>query len=221
VAGSPIATVSRIVSEAGSTRSQTSPFRHHPARAFDPPPRKPPTPPPPTIEIEDEYVPYSGKGISLHVGIPCIVTLSQRRVRFRANVKYLGRLEDESDVWVGLEVDDLERFGVETLSTGAKGGVRYFHFTKSATATTDQDAKNKRQRRIAAIAESLPSSRRRFNGLGLAGPGLGLGGNGHSLAAPHDPRRAASPFVADWAPPEKPRALFVRPHEVVFVMGAE
>jgi len=212
--------MSRIVSDASSARSQPSLYRPHPAHAFDPPPRKPPTPPPPAIDLEikdDENEPFKpGNGVQLHVGIPCIVTLSQRRARFRANVKYLGHLPNESGAWVGLEVDDLERFGVETLPTGAKDGVRYFYFTKPSTVATDSEAKARRQRRIAAIAESLPTSRKRFNGHSLSG----IGG-ANSLVPPKDPRRAASPFVADWAPPEKPRALFVRPHEVVFVMGAE
>jgi hypothetical protein len=157
--------------------------------------------------------------MALHVGIPAIVTLSQRRARFRANVKYIGYLANEEDAWVGLEVDDLERLGVETLPTGAKDGIRYFHFTKRPAgypASGAPDAERaRRQRRITAIAESLPSPRKRY----ATGLGLGLG---PSLAPPSaDARRAASPFAADWAPLERPRALFVRPSEVVFVMGAE
>lgn len=205
LAGSPLSTIARGMSDGGTSRSLTSPsYRPHPAHAFDPPPRKPTLPAPPKIEITDDNVAFDGRGVALHVGIPCIVTLSQRRARFRANVKYLGRMADTRGAWVGLEVDDLERFGVETLPTGAKGGIRYFHFTKPATNSTDADARTRRQRRIATIAESLPP-RRRFNGLGLAGLD----------------RRAVSPFVSDWAAPENPRALFVRPSEIVFVMGAE
>lgn len=208
-------TMSRKVSETGSVRS----VRYHPAHAFDPPPRKPSVsaapPAPPKLEVEDGNVPFKGSGVTLHVGIPCIVTLSTRRARFRANVKYLGTMANARGPWVGLEVDDLDRFGVETLPTGAKSGVRYFHFSPPDAPAGDE-ARSIRQRRISAIADSLSGRGvRRPNGLGLA-----VNGN-NSLGPPADTRRAASPFVADWTAPEKPRALFVRPSEVLFVMGAE
>lgn len=179
----------------------------------------------PKIEINDGNTPFSGEGVSLQVGIPCIVTLSQRRARFRANVKYLGRMVNSRGAWVGLEVDDLERLGVETLPTGARDGVRYFHFTAPAALSTpgDQNHPDKRalrQRRIANIAESLPGRQGRSNIRQPSIAALALGGG--LAPPPADPRRASSPFAAsEWAAPERPRALFVRPSEVVFVMGAD
>lgn len=203
-------------SPAGSVRSHTSPYRPHPAHAFDPPPRERPAPvpvavTPPKIEVTDENVPFSGRGVSLHVGIPCIVALTSRRARFRANAKYLGTLQDTKGQWVGIEVEDLDRFGIETLPTGARNGVRYFHFTVPSTPAPGPEARQAREmrlRRIGSIADSLP--RRRLGALGLSNPST----------------RSASPFggssyAAEWVAPEKPRALFVRPEEVLFVMGAD
>jgi hypothetical protein len=66
-------------------------WRQHPANAFDPPKR--------VEQIQQEEMPlpegvkaFKGPGISLKVGIPCIVNLNMdgRRGRFKARVKYIG-----------------------------------------------------------------------------------------------------------------------------------
>jgi hypothetical protein len=128
---------------------------------------------------------------------------------------------------VGIETEDLERFGVPTLASGAKEGVHYFHLTPTALDEgVNMDAKASRLRQIDRIREGLgkPS---RLLGLGL---GLANGGHGLGLGLPiptglggerGGTKRSASPFVGDWTPVERPRALFVRPSEVVFIMGAE
>jgi hypothetical protein len=149
--------------------------------------------------------------VSLHVGIPAIVTHGRRR--FRANVKYLGTLSSKSGAWVGLELEDRE-LGVDTLPAPVIDNTRYFHFTPPPEAPAD---KGERARRIALIADELarraagesPRPRpRASNQLGLGGLGvLGV--------------RAASPFAMPEGGPERPRALFVRPAEVLFVMGSE
>lgn len=217
-ASSPISVISRVASESGSLRSLNSGW--HPAHAFDPPKKAAPAPlpllPPPPTE-DDENAPYSGPGVSLHVGIPCIVTLSSRRARFRANVKYLGRMKDARGAWVGLEVEDLDRLGVDTLPSGARDGVRYFHFTPPPTDSGSNAERAERARKLALIADEMAREARgepvRPRPARVASNQLGLGGLG---------MRAASPFaVPDWGPPERPRALFVRPSEVLFVMGSD
>lgn len=186
------AIVSRVVSDSGSLRTVSRNAGWHPTRAFDPPQRPPPkvvieTPPPPP----DDNIPQT-TGVTLNIGIPCIV-LSGRR-RFRANIKYLGLMPPSQGTWIGVEVDDLDRLGVETLPSGAVDGIRYFHFTPT---TTPED--KARARKVALMDGS--------KGLGL---GLGLSS------------RSASPYPAqDWTPPDQPRALFVRPSQVLFVLGAE
>jgi hypothetical protein len=193
--------------------------------------------------------------VALNVGIPCIVSLEKKRARFRANVKYIGhmrgvsgfterkieivvsvfpcfRVEGSADVsqsrgpWVGIETEDLDRFGVVTLPSGSKEGVHYFHLTPPQSDTytlADADVRAARQRQLERIREGL-GKKSKLVGLGLGlglglGPGIGAGGMGlHPSSAA---MRSASPFVAEWAPVEGPRALFVRPSEVVFVLGAE
>ena len=112
---------------------------------------------------------------------------------------------------MGIEVEDLERFGVDTLPTGASGGTHYFHLTLP-TESPDLDAKAVRQRRIDAIREGLSKKSAKLFGLGL---GIGRPGD------PRPSKRSVSPFVQDWGTIDRPRALFVRPSEVVFIMGAE
>ncbi|BEI95000.1 uncharacterized protein CcaverHIS019_0705810 [Cutaneotrichosporon cavernicola] len=197
---SPMSVISRVASESGSLRSLNSGW--HPAHAFDPPKKAAaptPLPPPPTPEEEDGCEPYSGLGVHLHIGIPAIVTRGRRR--FRANVKYLGTLASRSGAWVGLEIQDRE-LGMDTLPTGAIDGIRYFHFTPPPDVPGDND-KGDRLRRIAMIADELrrtPNQNQNKLGLGLM--------------------RSASPFSITDGGPERPRAMFVRPSDVLFVMGS-
>ena len=117
--------------------------------------------------------------------------------------------------WVGLEVDDLHRLGVPTLPTGIKAGVHYFHLSPPADDPVDE-ARLARQRRIDKIRDSL---KKRPFGLGLGLPDVYGGGNGHGQSGN---KRSASPYVDFGAGGfENPRALFVRPSDIVFVMGAE
>lgn len=193
--------ISRVASESGSLRSLNSGW--HPAHAFDPPkkaaPLPPPRPPRPPEPLDDDCEPYTGPGVPLHIGIPAIVTHGRRR--FRANVKYLGTLHARSGAWVGLEIEDRE-LGADTLPSGAVDGIRYFHFTPPPEAPGD---KGERMRRIAIIADEL---RRPSHSVHPGSNQLGL--------------RSASPFVGGpEGGPERPRALFVRPSEVLFVMGSD
>ncbi|CAK9782341.1 unnamed protein product [Cutaneotrichosporon oleaginosum] len=214
---SPMSVISRVASESGSLRSLNSGW--HPAHAFDPPKKAAPAPlpPPPLPEPEDDgSEPYTGPGVALHVGIPALVTRGRRR--FFANVKYLGTLASKPGAWVGVELEDREK-GFDTLPAPVIDGLRYFHFTPPLVE--DKAEKAERARRIALIADELarrsagesPRARPRApNQLGLGGLGLGIGGVA----------RAASPFaMPNGAGPEHPRAMFVRPAQVLFVMGSE
>jgi len=77
----------------------------HPASAFDPPRRLdlPPTP----LPVEQRAIPegverFSGAGVELNVGVPCIVFLASRRARFKAAIKYIGHIAGVSPA----QVDD-------------------------------------------------------------------------------------------------------------------
>ena len=112
---------------------------------------------------------------------------------------------------MGIEVEDLDRFGVDTLPTGSKEGVHYFHMT-TPEEPPDLVARSARQRRIDDIRKGIAKRSAKLFGLGL-----GLGRPGESRI----PKRSISPLAQDWGGIERPRALFVRPSEVVFILGAE
>jgi hypothetical protein len=188
------------------------------------------------LPVEDRPIPegvkrFAGAGVELNVGVPCIVFLASRRARFKAAIKYIGHVagvsprskvihaydadEQSRGAWVGLEVDDLHRLGVPTLPTGTKGGIHYFHLTPPMDDSVD-DARLARQRRIETIRDSL---KKRPFGLGLGLPDTCGGGAAHSQGST---KRSASPYVDFGAGGfENPRALFVRPSDIVYVMGAE
>lgn len=153
------------------------------------------------------------------------------RLRLSASLRL--RVEGSADAlqsrgpWVGIETEDLDRFGVVTLPSGSKEGVHYFHLTPPQSDThthalADADVRAARQRQLERIREGL-GNKSKLVGLGLGlglSPAIGASGMGlHPASATM--KRSASPFVGDWAPVEAPRALFVRPSEVVYVLGAE
>ncbi|KAK4684302.1 hypothetical protein P7C73_g5884, partial [Tremellales sp. Uapishka_1] len=192
-------------------------LRPHPASAFDPPkPREfvRHVGSLPKLEVQDGSIPFRGAGVALHIGIPCIVSLASRRARFRANVKYIGQMADSKGPWVGLEVEDLERFEIETLPFGSRDGVHYFHFTVNPPTVDEdeQEARLLRQRKIDLMKMNANEGGARKK----AKLSLGLG-------LETERKRSNSPFVGGEvsAGMENPRALFVRPQEVVFILGAE
>ena len=79
-----------------STKSAASVLRPHPTSAFDPPKRMRDTLLPSELEITDGSMPFCGPGLVFNVGIPCIVSLSQKRARFKAQVKYIGHKDGVS-----------------------------------------------------------------------------------------------------------------------------
>jgi hypothetical protein len=122
--------------------------------------------------------------------------------------------------WIGIETDDLDRFGVHTLATGVRDGIHYFHLSPPAfVADINRTA---RQRKLDLIRQSLGKRASVFIGNTAIHPkGMGMG-----LGVPPSDRggskRSISPFAGEHAAGfDRPRALFVRPHEVVFVLGAE
>ena len=115
-------------------------------------------------------------------------------------------------------MDDLDRFDIPTLDSGSKDGIHYFHLTPPASEAVDEQRQS-RQRRIEAIRESL---RRKDSNTKLGV--VGRDGFIHGLASGVGvtTKRSASPYVEFGGEGlEHPRALFVQPSEIVFVMGAE
>ncbi|KAJ9114976.1 hypothetical protein QFC22_005304 [Naganishia vaughanmartiniae] len=103
------------------TRTPSLSDKYHPASAFDPPSRIP------SIfvaelseEEEDNCIPYDeSKGITLTIGIPCVISLNplstnrnakydvfgSSRSRLRAICRYIGLVDGMVGEWVGVEVN--------------------------------------------------------------------------------------------------------------------
>jgi hypothetical protein len=149
--------------------------------------------------------------------------------------------------WVGIEAEDLDRFGIDTFPAGSRNGVHYFHLTQKdpvqtvyeAKAEAEYESRIARQRKIEVIKEGLERVREKsVSGLAptlkkATGLELDLSrGLGGESGFPRGTSRSMSPFVgpggtghlqggADWLGVAGLRALFVRPSEVVYVVGAE
>ncbi|CDZ96290.1 CAP Gly-rich domain [Phaffia rhodozyma] len=116
--------------------------RSHPASAFDPPKRLPL----PRKQLTlDEFSIHSlttgeaiepSPGISLHVGIPCIVSIRAtgmgsatrgKKVRCKAWARYIGSLVGREGAWVGVELaEDIDGNQQQEEEIGCWNGVRYY-----------------------------------------------------------------------------------------------
>ena len=139
---------------------------------------------------------------------------------------------------MGIEVDDPARLGLPALPSGSKDGIHYFHLAKPSSQYSDNHdpdhedmVRNIRQRKIEAVRERLGGARNGRYGSstesrGQLGSGLGLGIPGRRGSG-RGAKRSISPYPSDMLGSgaggggmENPRAMFVRPNEVVFVLGA-
>ena len=108
------------------------------------------------------------------------------------------------------------------MPTGALDGIHYFHLSRPTHAPDTN--KVARQRKLDLIRQSLGKRASVF--ITNSGPpsiGLGIPGQPSTINGGGS-KRSISPFAAEHGSGilfEQPRALFVRPHEVVFILGAE
>ncbi|KIR33178.1 hypothetical protein I352_04549 [Cryptococcus deuterogattii MMRL2647] len=64
----------------------------------------------------------SKHGFELFVGVPCVIFSHAKRVRFRALVRYIGYIQGLHGTWIGVEVDNLDCFGIDTLPSAVANG---------------------------------------------------------------------------------------------------
>jgi hypothetical protein len=125
--------------------------------------------------------------------------VTERRIEIVVSASPCLRVERSADVpqsrgpWVGIETEDLDRFGVVTLPSGSKEGVHYFHLTPPQSDThahtlADADIRAARQRQLERIREGLGNKSK------LVGLGLGLGGARVRLWVIGRPSRRLEPF---------------------------
>jgi CAP-Gly domain len=179
-------------------------------RPISPLPEPPPTAVPAMYAAPSrpQFVPVTNpQGITLNVGIPCIIT--SKRARFRAFARYLGEVAGEAGPWVGVEVPLGEFAGGDKLGSrdwhdGSWNGIRYFDIQGSAW---EEDERGGRKRRPTDPYGTVKGGRKR---------------DADSLSVETRERsrmRSVSPAVSDASVYES-RGLFIRPQQVLFVIGA-
>jgi dynactin complex subunit len=140
--------------------------------------------------------------------------ISSKRSRFKAFARYIGEVEGERGPWVGVEVP-IGEWGADKLegrdwNDGSWRGIRYFEI---GSPTDDGDGRAARRRRLddlfGASSSILPSS--------------GKKREGDTLSIDQDRMkriRSASPAASDVSILET-RGLFVRPQQILLVIGAQ
>jgi hypothetical protein len=172
--------------------------------------------PSPPSSIHGHLEPRGPQGITLDIGIPCII--SSKRAKFRALARYIGEVAGERGPWVGVEIPVSDTWTEDRLEgrqwhDGSWGGVRYFDMGTRDEWDTDVDVER-------------ASRRRRMEGSGMMSPGsrtLTLGkrdGDQMSIGMDRSRRfRSESPAISDVSMAES-RGLFVRPQQVLYVIDA-
>lgn len=155
------------------------------------------------------------RGITLNVGIPCII--SSKRARFRAFARYIGEVEGEMGPWIGVEVPVGESWTEKKLAgrewnDGSINGTRYFEINPNAAGWDEGEQQAARRRRVNRLLSDLPTrsaSRKRE-------------GDALSLERERLKRvRSVSPAMSDASTSAEVRGLFVRPQQVLYVVDAE
>jgi hypothetical protein len=149
------------------------------------------------------------RGVTLHVGIPCLIT--SKRAKYKAFARYIGEIHGEQGPWVGVEVPVAESWGSDKLggrqwNDGSIRGIRYFEVGASAP-WDDSEERAARRRRIEAVLLSAGSGKKR---------------EGDTMSIDHDRLkrlRSVSPAMSDMSTNES-RGLFVRPSDVIYVFDA-
>ncbi|CAE6441152.1 unnamed protein product [Rhizoctonia solani] len=219
-----------VSSEPRSTRSNTSTLRvgntqpfafpdglgHHSRKSTDTVTAstvstvKPSVPPVPKLnELNHANNMPPIRGVSLRVGIPCLIT--SKRAKYKAFARYIGELHGELGPWVGVEIPVSESWGNDRLggqqwNDGSIGGIRYFELSNGTSPWDDSDERAMRRRRIESV---------------LLQVGLGKKRDVDTMSINHDRlrMRSASPAMSDMSTNES-RGLFVRPSDVIYVFDA-
>jgi len=158
------------------------------------------------------------RGITLNIGIPCMI--SSKRSRFKAFARYIGEVQGERGPWIGVEVPIGESWGADKLegrdwNDGSLGGVRYFDIGGTSTDWEAEERASRRRRlelSNSGFTTSLPSSfvgakKREADQLNIEQERMKR-------------FRSISPAISDASTTES-RGLFIRPQQVLLVLGAQ
>lgn len=169
------------------------------------------------MHVDSEEVKTSTSyGTQLALGIPCVVAPRNKQgkvIKFRATVKYIGRLAKDSKPVLGVDVPLPLPAGAEegayNWHDGKYEGVKYFDVGEASLENAlELSHKPERQARHLRLAQMMQG--RVPAELGLAG----LEG-----ARPSAKRRKdLSGLGLDSSSPQSLRGLFIRPSEVLWVV---
>ncbi|KAG8691510.1 hypothetical protein FRC11_002406 [Ceratobasidium sp. 423] len=152
------------------------------------------------------------RGVSLRIGIPCLV--KTKKAKYKAFTRYIGEIHGELGPWVGVEIPVSESWGNDRLggaqwNDGSIRGIRYFDLNNGTVQWDDSDERAMRRRRIESV-------------LMQAGLGKKREVDTMSITSINHDRlrmRSASPAMSDMSTNES-RGLFVRPSDVIYVFDA-
>lgn len=176
-------------------------------------------------EPEATSTKYLPSGTQLSLGIPCVIAprnKSGKVIRFRATVKYIGPLNDNTKPMVGVEVTLPLANGVEEafyeFHDGSYKGIRYFDIgdsTRSIDVSLELSHKPERQARQLRLAQIMQG---RSSNSSIDGPLAGI--TGLELARPSSVKRRKdiSGIGLDSSPSLPSRGLFIQPSEVLWVV---
>lgn len=184
------------------------------------------------------------QGITLDIGIPCII--SSKRRRFKAFARYIGEVEGELGPWVGVEVPFAEDWSDGGISSsllmddqhangaggrqwhdGSWGGVKYFELSAGGGSGLGSSRDfgagggggggwDYDDERERAIRRRRVDQWSGFGDTVSVRSGFG-GGEGRGKKSKR--MRSVSPAVSDMSVTES-RGLFVRPQQVLYVVDA-
>ncbi|KAF9512902.1 hypothetical protein BS47DRAFT_1393786 [Hydnum rufescens UP504] len=176
-------------------------------------------PPPPPIQMQ-AMAPLQARGVTLNIGIPCMI--SSKRSRFKAFARYIGEVEGETGPWVGVEVPVGDGWSADKLdgrdwNDGSLRGVRYFDIGGSIDDGEERAARRQRLDLVPDSASSISSingyqsslNRRKREGELL-----------HVEQERMKRLRSTSPAISDISSIES-RGLFVRPQQILLVIDAQ
>lgn len=137
------------------------------------------------------------------------------RSRFRAFARYIGEVEGENGPWVGVEVPISENWGSDKLegrqwNDGSWGGVQYFQINHGSEWEEAQERGARRKRLEQINAVIYQDSK-----------GVKRGAERLSTSTMERAKRlrSSSPVTSE-ASVSDVRGLFVRPQQILYVIGA-
>jgi len=163
----------------------------------------------PLLSSLKEPLPIYPHGVTLDIGIPCII--SSKRKRFKAFARYIGEVEGELGPWVGVEVPVGDNWSGDKLEEGRQwndgtwGGIRYFEIGGAGSEWDYGDDRAARRKGVGMV-----------NG---SGQSLKRAGDHLTVDRAKRYRRSSSPTASDISTSES-RGLFVRPQQVLYVVDA-